>query len=295
MQTEYNQACLNCWGAADNARAELSYCFVPTFFRTTNDRIINVSCASLTPFGVIYGSQVCEWGFIPNSHAWFPYATTSNYARRRCAIGPRRIAVFIGHACCFYRFDSYRANYNIYNTTSMKTAVRLGPIAHLRRAKYIGDISNNQAWERGNKSPLSHTWLPYITPNGVKMAARKIIDEHLWRKKQRHFWRNIASCASPTPKGVIYGHSKKIIYGHLWLIDGHFWRKKTKTFLTKHCVMRQPNPERGCLWTFKKINYEHLWLIDGHFWPKKTKTFMSKKTFYDEKTKHYYITLPVLM
>ena len=22
VQTEYNQACLNCWGAADNARAE---------------------------------------------------------------------------------------------------------------------------------------------------------------------------------------------------------------------------------------------------------------------------------
>ena len=23
-------------------------------------------------------------------------------------------------------------------------------------------------------------------------------------------------------KGFIYGHSKKIIYEHLWLIDGHF-------------------------------------------------------------------------
>ena len=89
----------------------------------------------------------------PHSHAWFPYATTSNYARRRCAIGPRRIAVFIGHACCFYRFDSFRANYNIYNTTSMKTAVRLGPIAHLRRAKCIGNISNNQAWEWGEDKP----------------------------------------------------------------------------------------------------------------------------------------------
>ena len=132
------------------------------FFRTTNDRIINVSCASLTPFGVIYGSQVCEWGFIPNSHAWFPYATTSNFARRRCAIG-----------------------------------------------------------------------LPYITPNGVRMAVRKIIDGHFWRKKQRHLCRNIASCASPTPKGVIYGHSKNIIYEHLWLIDGHFWPKKTKTFMSK--------------------------------------------------------------
>ena len=38
----------------------------------------------------------------------------------------------------------------------MKTAVRLGPIAHLRRAKYIGNISNNQAWEwGGDKLPLT--------------------------------------------------------------------------------------------------------------------------------------------
>ena len=28
-------------------------------------------------------------------------------------------------------------------------------------------------------------------------------------------------CASPTPKGVIYGNSKIIIHEHLWLIDGH--------------------------------------------------------------------------
>ena len=39
---------------------------------------------------------VNERGLVPShSHAWFPYATTSNYARRRCAIGPRRIAVLI--------------------------------------------------------------------------------------------------------------------------------------------------------------------------------------------------------
>ncbi len=41
-------------------------------------------------------------------------------------------------------------------------------------------------------------------------------------KKQKHLCRNIASCASPTPKGVIYGISKKLIHEHLWLIDGHF-------------------------------------------------------------------------
>ena len=39
---------------------------------------------------------------------------------------------------------------------------------------------------------------------------------------------NNASCASPTPKGVIYGHfphrvaHPKNFYEHLWLIDEHF-------------------------------------------------------------------------
>ena len=32
---------------------------------------------------------------------------------------------------------------------------------------------------------------------------------------------NNASRASPTPKGGIYGNSKKIIHEHLWLIDGY--------------------------------------------------------------------------
>ena len=169
---------------------------------------------------MIYGSQVCEWGFIPNSHAWFPYATTSNYARRRCAIGPRRIAVFIGHACCFYRFDSFRANYNIYNTTSMKTAVRLGPIAHLRRAKCIGDISNNQAWERGNKSPLSHTWLPYITPNGVRMARHDtmIILSNIMQKKNYGFLNSLPE------RGYLW----KFKNNNSWTFMAHWW-----TFLTK--------------------------------------------------------------
>ena len=40
-------------------------------------------------------------------------------------------------------------------------------------------------------------------------------------KKQRHLCRNNASRASPTPEGVIFGNSKKIIYEHLWLIDEH--------------------------------------------------------------------------
>ena len=52
------------------------------------------------------------------------------------------------------------------NTMSMKTAVRLGPIAHLRRALFEVVAYENQACEFGI-NPHSHTWLPYITPNGV--------------------------------------------------------------------------------------------------------------------------------
>ena len=44
-------------------------------------------------------------------------------------IAPRRTAVFIGHAYCFYMYNSFRANNDFKNTTSMKTAVRLGPIS----------------------------------------------------------------------------------------------------------------------------------------------------------------------
>ena len=44
------------------------------------------------------------------------------------------------------------------------------------------------------------------------------------------------SRASQTPKGVIYGHSKKIIYEHLWLIDEHFWRKKTKDIYVEKSI-----------------------------------------------------------
>ena len=51
----------------------------------------------------------------------------------------------------------------------MKTAIRLGPIAHLRRAKFEVVAYGNQACEFGI-NPHSHTWLPYITPNGVRLV-----------------------------------------------------------------------------------------------------------------------------
>ena len=73
------------------------------------------------------------------------------------------------------------------------------------------------------------------------------------------------SCASPTPKGVIYGHSKKIIYEHLWLIDGHKSGLSIKYYILLRSSCASPTPKGVYLWTFKKIIYEHLWLIDGHF------------------------------
>ena len=45
---------------------------------------------------------------------------------------------------------------------------------------------------------------------------------------------NIASCASPTPKGVIYENSKTIIHEHLWLIDEHFWLKNKDIYVEKN-------------------------------------------------------------
>ena len=56
----------------------------------------------------------------------------------------------------------------------MKTAVRLGPIAHLRRAKFEVVAYRNQACEFGI-NPHSHTWLPYITPNGVRLAHETLM------------------------------------------------------------------------------------------------------------------------
>ena len=75
-------------------------------------------------------------------------------------------------------------------------------------------------------------------------------------KKQKHLCRNIASCASPTPKGVIYGHSKN----NLWTFMTHWW-----TFLTKK---------------------------NKDIYVEKQRHLGRKKDIYDETAKYYYITLP---
>ena len=66
---------------------------------------------------------------------------------------------------------------------------------------------------------------------------------HWWTfmtKKNKDVYDDTKLHAPAKPrKGFIYGHSKKIIHEHLWLIDGHFWRKKQTfmahwwTFMTK--------------------------------------------------------------
>ena len=48
----------------------------------------------------------------------------------------------------------------------MKTAVRLGPIAHLQRAN-LRSIAKIARYENSGTSPPSHTWLHDITPNEV--------------------------------------------------------------------------------------------------------------------------------
>ena len=73
----------------------------------------------------------------------------------------------------------------------MKAAVRLGPIAHLRRAKGIGDISNTRH-EREGTSPLSFIpgylisprmgggWRVRLLDFSFKSHVEKITDfEHL--------------------------------------------------------------------------------------------------------------------
>ena len=56
---------------------------------------------------------------------------------------------------------------------------------------------------RGDTPSHSHTWLPYITPNGVRIARElygKIYGSLMDIYDQKKI--NNASRASPTPKGV---------------------------------------------------------------------------------------------
>ena len=109
-----------------------------------------------------------------------------------------------------------------------------------------------------------------------------LIDGHFWLKEQKHLCRNIASCASPTPKGVYLWTFKK---DNSWTFMAHWWTfltKRTKTFMSKQCA--NPTPKGVYLWNFKNYN---SWTFMAHWWTfvtKKTKTFMSKnKNIFDEK------------
>ena len=85
---------------------------------------------------------------------------------------------------------------------------------------------------------------------------------------------------------------------NLWTFMTHWWTfltKKNKDIYVETLRHAPAQPRKGL---FMDIQKNNLWTFMAHWWTfltKKTKTFMSKKTFYDEKTKHYYITLPFNM
>ena len=133
----------------------------------------------------------------PHSHAWLLDMFPMHYARRRCAIGPRRIAVFID--VVFVRFLN---NYTSWikgisnHAYPMKTAVRLGPIAHLRRAQFEVVAYGNQAWEwGGDKLPLT------LIPGYLISPLTG------WGWRMKHWWFYKKSCRkkygfwTPFPSG----------------------------------------------------------------------------------------------
>ena len=92
------------------------------------------------------------------------------------------------------------------------------------------------------------------------------------------------SCASQTPKGVIYGNSKIKIYGNLWLIDGHFWLKEK--FIYEHFYLIHEH-----LWPFPARSAKPFLniygFIDDHLWPKKARSAKNRRPFmifFDQKT-----------
>ncbi len=68
---------------------------------------------------------------------------------------------------------------------------------------------------RGQVSPHPHTWLPYITPNGVRLA-REALFSHKYPSMSHKFSINLS--LAQTPKGVIYGNSKN---KNLWEFVAH--------------------------------------------------------------------------
>ena len=65
-------------------------------------------------------------------------------------------------------------------TYPMKTAVRLGTIAHLKACvvRFYCIRKPGMREKVSKPHPLSHTWLPYITPNGVRLARETLIKSY---------------------------------------------------------------------------------------------------------------------
>ena len=67
---------------------------------------------------------------------------------------------------------------------------------------------------------------------------------------------NNASCASPTPKGGIYGHKYRLSIKYYILLRFSRASPTPKGVIYEHFPHRVAHP---------KNFYKHLWLIDGHF------------------------------
>ena len=79
-----------------------------------------------------------------------------------------------------------------------------------------------------------------------------LIDGHFWLKEQKHLCRNIASCTSPTPKGVYLWEFKNY---NSWTFMAHWWTfvtKKTKTFMSKNKNIIDPKKQKY-FWRKKRI------------------------------------------
>ena len=125
---------------------------------------------------MIYGSQVWERGNLFSlSHAWLLDISPMHFARRRCAIGPRRIAVFIDVVLDVVICPKWIEHIKT-TCVSYKNGCSPRPNCTPTACVVWGCCIRTPGMRvRGRQAPShSHTWLPYITPNGVRLAQEAL-------------------------------------------------------------------------------------------------------------------------
>ena len=101
-------------------------------------------------------------------------------------IGPRRTAVFKGQGSKLYFYDASFplgktcAPPNIRLATCLSYENGCSPRPNRTpkgvRSLILQSVLTRHESEGGQASPHSHTWLPYITPNGVRLAREILIN-----------------------------------------------------------------------------------------------------------------------